>query len=96
MTNSKLYFKHPSTILLSGPTSCGKTNIVRRILDERLIYTFPTWLIWVYSEWQEDYNKVKTIYPEIEFVKGYLDNIYDSLEPSDRYLLIFDDQMSEA
>ena len=29
-------------------------------------------------------------------MKGYSDDIYDSLEPSDRNLLILDDQMSEA
>ena len=92
MTNLELHFKHPSTILLSGPTGCGKTRFVRRILEERLIDPFPTRLIWVYSEWQEDYDKIKTIYPEIEFMKGYSDDIYDSLEPSDRNLLILDDQ----
>ena len=50
----------------------------------------------MYSEWQEDYAKVKTIYPEVEFINGYPDDIYDSLEPSDRSLLILDDQISEA
>ena len=96
MTNLELHFKHPSTVLLSGPTGCRKTRFVRRILEERLIDTFPTRLIWVYSEWQEDYDKITTIYPEIEFMKGYSDDIYDSLEPSDRNLLILEDQLSEA
>ena len=96
MTNLKLHFKHPSTILLSGPTGCGKTRFVRRVLEERLIEPFPTRLIWVYSKWQEDYDKIKTIYPEIEFMKGYSDDIYDSLEPSDRNLFLLDDEMSEA
>ena len=50
----------------------------------------------MYSGWQEDYDKIKTIYPEIEFIIGYSDDIYDSLEPSDRNLLILDDQMSKA
>ena len=87
MTNLELYFKHPSTILLSGPTGCWKTRFVRRILEERLIEPFSTRLILVYSEWQEDYDKVKTIYPEVEFMKGYSDDIYESLELSDRHLL---------
>ena len=96
MTNLELHFKHPATILLSGPTGCGKTRFVRRILEERLIEPFPTRLIWVYGEWQDDYDQIKTIYPEIEFMHGYSDDIYDSLEPSERNLLILDDQMSEA
>ena len=58
-------FKHPATILLSGPTGCGKTRFVRRILEERLIEPFLTRLIWVYDEWQEDYDLVKTTYLEI-------------------------------
>ena len=78
MTNFELHFKHPFTILLSGPTGCGQTRFVRRILEKILIDPFPTWLIWVYSEWQKEYDKIKTIYPEIEFMKGYSDDIYDS------------------
>lgn len=96
MSSLELHFKHPATILLSGPTGCGKTRFVLRILEERLIEPFPTRLIWVYGEWQGDYDKAKSIYPEIEFMKGYSDDIYDSLEPSERNLLILDDQMSEA
>ena len=54
-------------------------RFVRRILEERLIDPLPTRLIWVYSEWQDDYAKIKTIYSEFEFMKGYADDIYDSL-----------------
>ena len=88
MSSIELHFKHKSTILLSGITGCGKTRFVRRILEERLIEPFPTRLIWVYCEWQKDYDLVKTTYPEIEFVQGYSDDIYSSLEPSDSNLLI--------
>ena len=45
----------------------------------------------MYGEWQEDYDIVKTTYPEIEFEQGYSEDIYDSLEPSDRNLVILDD-----
>ena len=96
MANLELYFKHLSTIILSGPTGCGKTRFLRRILKERLIEPSPTRLIWVYSEWQNEYDKAKTIYPEINFMKGYSDDIYDCLQPCDRNLLILDDQMSKS
>ena len=65
------------------------------MLEERLINLFPTRLIWVYSEYHEDYNNVQTIYLEIEFDKGDSDDIYNSLELSDRNLLILNDYMSE-
>ena len=96
MSSIELHFKYPATILLSGSTGCGKTRFVRRILKERLIEPFPTRLIWVYGEWQEDYDLVKTTYIEIEFVQGYSNDIYGSLEPSDRNLLILDDKIGEA
>ena len=50
----------------------------------------------MYGEWQQDYDLVKTTYSDIEFVQCYSDDIYGSLEPSDRNLLIIDDQMGEA
>ena len=50
----------------------------------------------MYGEWQKDYDIVKTIYPEKELVKGYSDDLYDSLNPSVCNLLILDDQMSDA
>ena len=62
MTNLKHHFKQ---ILLSGPIGCGKIRFVRRILKKRLIDPLSTRLIWVYSEWQEDYDKVRTIYTEV-------------------------------
>ena len=60
MTSLEPNFKHPSTILLSGPINWAKTRFVRRILDKRLIDPFPTQLIWVYSKWHKDYDKVRT------------------------------------
>ena len=96
MSSLELHFKHPATILISGPTSCGKTRFVRRILEEQLIEPFPTRLIWVYGEWQKDYDIVKTIYFERELVKGYSDDLFDSLNPNVRNLLLLDDQMSDT
>ena len=50
----------------------------------------------MYSEGQEDYDKVKTISPKIEFMKGYSNKIYNSFEPNYQYLLIVDDQISQT
>ena len=59
MIKLELNIKHPSTMLLTGPTSCVKNKFVRRFLDKRLIELFPTRLIWVLYESQEDYDKDK-------------------------------------
>ena len=39
------HFKHPITIQVSGPTRCGITRLVRRILEEQLIQPFATRII---------------------------------------------------
>ena len=90
------YFKHPSTIQISGPPGCGKTWFVRRILEEQLIQPLPTRIIWVYSEWQPDYRQVKAIFSFVEFVEGWREDLYASIRPDERNLLILDDQMDGA
>lgn len=91
-----LKFIHPSTIQVSGPTGCGKTRFVLNLLNERMIEPFPERLIWVYSEWQPDYDTLKENFSNMEFVRGFSEDLYDSILPKERNLLVLDDQMSEA
>ena len=90
------YFKHPTTIQVSGPTRCGKTWLVRRILEEQLIQPFATRIIWVFREWQQDYDMIRERHPCIEFEKGWRDEIFDSLNHEQRNILVLDDQMGVA
>ena len=89
------YFKHPTTIQISGPTGYKNTWFVRRILEEQLIQPFPTRIIWVYSECQPDYEHVSAIFLQVEFVEGWRDDLYPSIRPDERNLIL-DDQMDEA
>ena len=70
MDSLHFYFKHPTTIQVSGPTRCGKTWLLRRILEEQLIEPFATRIIWVYSEWQPDNDMIRERYTEIDIEKG--------------------------
>ena len=90
------HFKHPTTIQVSGPTRCGKTWLVRRILEEQLIQPFATRIIWVFSEWQSDYDMIRERYTGIEFEKGWRDEIFDLLGHEQRNILVLDDQISVA
>ena len=90
------YFKHPTTIQISWPTGCGKTWFVRRIQEEQHIQPFPTRIIWIYSEWQSYYDHVRATFPHVEFVEGWREDLYASIRPDERNLLILDDQMDEA
>ena len=89
-------FKHSTTIQVSGPTRCGKTRLVRRILEEQLIQPFATHIIWVFSEWQPNYDLIRERYTGIEFEKGWRDELFDSLSPEQRNILVLDDQMGVA
>ena len=90
------HFKHPTTIQIFGQTRCGKTRLVRRILEEQLIQPFATRIIWVYSEWQPDYDMIRERYPGIEFENGWHDGIFDSLTLEQRNILVLDDQIGVA
>jgi len=96
MSHLDFHFKHPTTIQISGPTLCGKTRLVLSILEQQLVQPFPNRIIWVYGEWQQDYEQARALYPHIEFVHGWGDQVADSLRSDERNLLIIDDQMSEA
>ena len=96
MDSLDFQFKHPTTIQVSGPTRCGKTKLLRRILEEQLIQPFATRIIRVYSEWQPDYDMIRERYPGIEFEKGWRNDILDSLSPETRNILVLDYQMGIA
>ena len=83
-----LGFSHPCTIQISGPTGCGKTRFVRQVLENRLIHLFLTRLIWVFGEWQEDYEALRALYPHIEFVHGWRESLYDSICRDEANLLV--------
>ena len=96
MADFDFSFKHPTTIQISGPTLCGKTRLLLEILKEQLVQPFPHRIIWVFSEWQPDYEEARQCYPHIEFIHEWNDEIYKAIRPEDRNLLIIDDQMEEA
>ena len=76
--------------------SSGKTWLVQTILEEQLSQLFATRIIWVNSEWPPDYDIIRKLYPGIEFEKGWRDEIFNSLSPEQRNILVLDDQMGVA
>ena len=96
MDSLDFYFKHSIKIQVSGRIRCEQTRLVRRILEKQLIQPFATRIIWVYSEWQPDYDMIRIRYFGIEFEKGWRDDIFYSLTPEQRYILVWDDQMGVA
>jgi hypothetical protein len=89
-------FVHPSTILVSGPTGSGKTEFVKKVILGQMFDKLPTRVIWVYNEDQPAYAELRQHIPNVEFVRGIPDDLYESIKAKDRNLLILDDVMNTA
>ena len=65
-------FRHPFTMLLAGPTSCGKTTWMKHLLQqaETMIKPPPKKILWFYKRWQPAYSELQEIIPFIEFIQG--------------------------
>ena len=95
-----LKFHHPTTVLISGPTGCGKTKFVSRLLlhSKEMFQPSPTRIVWVYAEWQPEYDRIEKlpcVGSRIEFRENGLNrDLYESFRPEEKNLLVLDDQMS--
>ena len=96
MNSNLVPFRHPTTILVAGPTGCGKTQFVLKLLTTRnAIQPSVQRIVFIYSEWQPAYDQLKhALGTTIEFVKDYEPKaLYESISPSVRNMLVLDDQM---
>ena len=59
---------------MDGPTQCGKTFFIEQILmKDRILYETekPRRILWVYSQWQDRYEAMKSaIGKDIKFFCG--------------------------
>ena len=80
---------HPFTSVVAGPTSCGKTEWVKRFLTHlpEMVMPAPTKILLSYGEWQPTYQ---SLLGKVDFVQGLPDLPLYSTEP---LLLVIDDQM---
>ena len=94
----------PYSLLLCGPTSCGKTTWIVELLKSReeLCTHMPKKLIWIYGVEQPDLLKtIKEIWAphQCEFVEGFPEDLMSRLEKNKRSwksLCIFDDVMNDV
>ena len=92
-------FKHPFTCMLAGPTSSGKTVLVRRIIENhtKTIYfknDQPQLLkiLWAYGQWQDFYSE-NINNCDIQYIDGLpSEEEIDEIKP---HLIIIDDLMTE-
>ena len=91
-------FRHPTTILIAGPTFSGKTTFVKRIISTQMIQPPPERIIWIYKEKddQTEMDAMRREFPTIEFHTELDTSIFDKLNSAERNLVILDDVMAEA
>ena len=78
--------------MIAGPTGCGKTRFVFRLIEnaDKMIEPPPDEIVYCYGEYQSLFDH----YPQVDFRKGLPD--LDNFDGRTRILLSIDDQMSET
>ena len=90
-------FKHPFTAVVAGPTSCGKTSLVRDILGHfqccTTIDKTSITVLWCYGQWQNCYENAVSDLVNIKYHDGVpTTELLESTEPN---IVILDDLMFE-
>ena len=82
-------WQHPFTCIVAGPTQSGKTEFVKRFIEnlKDMVTPLPTRIVWSYGEWQPAYQP---LLDKVDFVQGLPDLPLYSKEP---LLVVIDDQM---
>lgn len=104
MQSIQVPLRHPTTILSAGPTGCGKTQFLLRLIAMGGIQPMPQRIVCVYGEWQGAYDELRRIAKSIPAVIEFIHNpdseamgqLYESFKVSTRNLLIIDDQMANS
>jgi hypothetical protein len=90
-------FRHPFSLLVAGPTRCGKTYFVSQLLGtEGVIDPKPESVYWCYGAEnleQQEFLESISLYP-IEFSQGL--PIMEEIEQRPNSLIVLDDLMDDA
>ena len=89
-------WKHPFTYIVAGPTGCGKTAFVVRLLRyaSSLIDPPPDKITWCYGQWQPAYETLIQQVPNVFFEEGLPES--SICDPSTNTLVVIDDLMAET
>ena len=95
-------FQHPYSMMVVGPSQCGKTHFVHQLLTHKCM-TFPdkkpVLVCWFYNQWQPKYAEIQgDLKNKIRFAQG-LPEVEDDLSsiPLARHtIIVLDDLMAQA
>ena len=89
-------FRTPANFYICRQSQCGKSHLVKSMLYhlEELFDPATTKIIYCYGEYQTVFNDMMHTMPNISFVEGLSEDLYDMLYVNS--LLIVDDLMSQC
>jgi hypothetical protein len=87
--------KTPASIVISGPSQSGKTELTTKLLLHRKVLFDEDFdrIVWSYTHWQPAYDRIKQLVPNIEWIVGLPPTLYETFDPSIKTLLVVDDAM---
>ena len=91
-----LRFRHPFTCMVAGPTQAGKTEFVKKFIENShtMVNPSPEQIYYAYSEWQPAYHQLSKD-PRVVMTEGLPDLDLLRSNPKTPKLLILDDLMQE-
>ena len=97
LVTHSLQLRHLFGLLASGGTKTGKTTFVKRLLSNAQVMIDPPSenVKYFYSKYQDTFAEIKSLVPNIEFIEGVPDVMFNSINPKTQNLSIFDDMMGE-
>ena len=97
-SSTTMTFKHPFSMVVSGPSGSGKSVWTKMLLLSSLIQPSPELIIWCVGQWQPLYDNIRKKIDRKEFVNGMQDHLNDQhyINVGRRNILLFDDLMTEA
>ena len=89
-------FKTPANFYICGHSQCGKSYLVRSMLNnlDELFYPVPSRTVYCYGEYQPLFDDMLQTIPNISFVQGIPEDLYDMICPNS--LVVIDDLMSQC
>ena len=75
-----------------GPTGCGKTSLVRSVIDTKIIQPIPAQILWLYAEDQPLY---KSLGQNVCFFKGIPEDLETHFDGKQPCLVVIDDLMTK-
>lgn len=90
-----VYLKHPFTMIISGPTGCGKTMWVKKLIKnaDTVSHPSPKNIYYFYGEYQATFSEMKGV----QFIQGLPEELISKIGSDNQPAwIIIDDLMSES